>query len=81
MDIINKIIKYLRRKQVPTINECIVDAFQTHFGTSINDVDLREIEYTVIEGDIEYNLIESYRYRGKTFLYVISTLTQKVLIW
>ena len=44
----------------------MVDAFESHFGISIDDVDLREIEHIVVEGDP----IESYRYRGETFLYV-----------
>ena len=49
-----------------TLEKLVVDAFQKHFGISIYDVDLREIEHIRVEGDP----IESYRYRGETFLYV-----------
>ena len=66
MDLMSKIIKNLRRKQVPTIEKCYAEAFQKHFGISIYDVDLREIEHIRVEGDP----IESYRYRGETFLCV-----------
>ena len=66
MDLMNKIIDDLRRKQMSEIEKHIVDAFQKHFGISFADVDLREIEHIVVKGDP----IESYRYRGETFLYV-----------
>ena len=66
MDLMNKIIDDVCREQVSTHEKLIVDAFQKHFGISIYDVDLREIEHIRVEGDP----IESYRYRGKTFLYV-----------
>ena len=62
----DNIIEDLHRKQISEIEKHIVDAFQKHFGISIDDVDLREIEHIVVEGDP----IESYRYRGETFLYV-----------
>ena len=66
MDLMNKIIDDVCREQVSTFEKLVVDAFQKHFGISIDDVDLREIEHIVVEGDP----IESYRYRGETFLYV-----------
>lgn len=66
MDLMNKIIDDVCREQVSTHEKLIVDAFQKHFGISIYDVDLREIEHIRVEGD----RIESYRYRGETFLYV-----------
>lgn len=66
MDMINHIIDDLYGKQMSEIEKCIVDAFESHFGISIDDVDLREIEHIVVMGDP----IESYRYRGETFLYV-----------
>ena len=66
MDLMNKIINDVCREQVSTLEKLIVDAFQKHFGISIYDVDLREIEHIRVEGDP----IESYRYRGETFLYV-----------
>ena len=66
MDLMNKIVDDVCREQVSTLEKLVVDAFQKHFGISIYDVDLREIEHIVVEGDP----IESYRYRGETFLYV-----------
>ena len=66
MDLMNKIIDDVCREQVSTLEKLVVDAFQKHFGISIYDVDLREIEHIRVEGDP----IESYRYRGETFLYV-----------
>ena len=66
MDLMNKIIDDVCREQVSTHEKLVVDAFQKHFGISIYDVDLREIEHIRVEGDP----IESYRYRGETFLYV-----------
>ena len=66
MDLMNKIIDDVCRKEVSTHEKLVVDAFQKHFRISIYDVDLREIEHIRVEGDP----IESYRYRGETFLYV-----------
>ena len=66
MDLMNKIIDDVCREQVTKLEKLVVDAFQKHFGISIYDVDLREIEHIRVEGDP----IESYRYRGETFLYV-----------
>lgn len=66
MDLMNKIVDDVCRKQVSKHEKLVVDAFQKHFGISIGDVDLREIEHIVVKGDP----IESYRYRGETFLYV-----------
>ena len=66
MDLMNNIIDDVCREQVSTLEKLVVDAFQKHFGISIYDVDLREIEHIRVEGDP----IESYRYRGETFLYM-----------
>lgn len=66
MDLMNKIIDDVCREQVSTLEKLVVDAFQKHFGISIYDVDLREIEHIRVSGDP----IESYRYRGETFLYI-----------
>ena len=66
MDSMNRIIDDVCREQVSTHEKLVVDAFQKHFGISIYDVDLREIEHIRVEGDP----IESYRYRGETFLCV-----------
>ena len=66
MDLMNKIIDDVCREQVSKLEKFVVDAFQKHFGISIYDVDLREIEHI----RVEVNPIESYRYRGETFLYV-----------
>ena len=63
---LTKKIEELYRGHLSALEKCMVDAFESHFGISIDDVDLREIEHIVVEGDP----IESYRYRGKTFLYV-----------
>ena len=66
MDSMNRIIDDVRREKVSTHKKLVVDAFQKHFGISIYDVDLREIEHIRVEGDP----IESYSYRGEIFLYV-----------
>ena len=66
MDLMNKIIDDVCREQVSTHEKLVVDAFQKHFGISIYDVDLREIEHKRVVGDP----IESYKYRGETFLCV-----------
>ena len=63
---LTKKIEELYRGHVSTLEKLVVDAFQKHFGISIYDVDLREIEHIRVEGDP----IESYRYRGEIFLYV-----------
>ena len=63
---LTKKIEELYRGHQSALEKCMVDAFESHFGISIDDVDLREIEHIVVEGDP----IESYRYRGETFLYV-----------
>ena len=60
------------RESVYTVDKLIEDAFQKHFSVSIHDVDLREIEHIRVEGDP----IESYRYRGETFLYIHSELSK-----
>ena len=66
MDLTKRIIDDVCRKQVSTLEKLCVNAFEMHFGISIYDVDLREIEHIRVEGDP----IESYIYRGETFLYV-----------
>ena len=66
MEFMDKIIEDFRWEQLSTIGKIIVVAFRKHFGVSIFNVNLREIEYIRVEGDP----IESYRYRGETFLYV-----------
>ena len=66
MDLMNKIVDDVCREQVSKHEKLVVDAFQKHFGISIYDVDLREVEHRVAEGDP----LESYRYMGETFLYV-----------
>ena len=66
MDLTERIIENLCRKQVSTFEKLCLNAFEMHFGISIYDVDLREIEHIRVVGDP----IESYRYRGETFLYV-----------
>ena len=66
MDLMNKIVDDVCREQVSKLEKLVLDAFQKHFGISIYDVNLREIEHIRVEGDP----IESYRYRGETFFYV-----------
>ena len=63
---LTKKIEELYRGHLSALEKCLVDAFESHFGISIDDVDLREIEHIVVEGDP----IESYRYRGEIFLCV-----------
>ena len=65
MELMKK-IEELYREHLSALEKCMVDAFESHFGISIDDVDMREIEHIRVEGDP----IESYRYRGETFLYV-----------
>ena len=72
MDMMNKLIQCSYREHLSTLEKLVVDAFQKHFGISIYDVDLREIEHIRVEGDP----IESYRYRGETFLYIHSELSK-----
>lgn len=60
------IIDELMSKQTEELKKIIEHAFFKHFGFSIYDIDMREIEHIMIEGCP----IESYRYRGETFLYV-----------
>ena len=66
MDLMERFVDDVCREQVSTLEKLVVDAFQKHFGISIYDVDLRDIEHIRVEGDP----IESYIYRGETFLYV-----------
>ena len=68
----DNIIDNLHRKQMSEIEKHIVDAFQKHFGISIYDVDLRDIERIRVEGDP----IESYRYRGEKFLDIRTDICQ-----
>ena len=68
----DNIIDNLHRKQMSEIEKHIVDAFQKHFGISIYDVDLRDIERIRVEGDP----IESYRYRGENFLDIRTDICQ-----
>ena len=64
MDKMKRIIEDFVREQASIKEKNIADAFQKRFGISINDVDLREIERIVVDD------LESYSYRGETFLYV-----------
>ena len=48
MDLMNKIDDDVCREQVSKLEKLVVDAFQKHFGISIGDVDLREIEHIVV---------------------------------
>ena len=70
MDLMNKIVDDVCREQVSKLEKLVVDAFQKHFGISIGDVDLREIEHIREHIRVMGDPIESYRYRGETFLYV-----------
>ena len=66
MDIMNHVIDDLCRKQMSEIEKHVEEAFKKHFGISIHDIDMREIKHIVVEGDP----IESFIYRGETFLYM-----------
>ena len=72
MDLTKRIIDDVCRKHVSTLEKLVVDAFENHFGISIYDVDLRDIERIRVEGDP----IESYRYRGEKFLDIRSDICQ-----
>lgn len=55
----------LIKEHCSMIDNIIQEAFQEHFGFPLKDVqDKEELERITIEGD----LIESFRYRGETFL-------------
>lgn len=60
------IIDELIIKQIAERDKIIEQAFLKHFGFTIHDVDIREIKHIKTEGCS----IESYCYRGETFLYV-----------
>ena len=72
MDLMERIVDDVCRKQVSTLEKIVVDAFENHFGISIYDVDLRDIEHIRVEGDP----IESYRYRGVKFLDIRTDICQ-----
>lgn len=56
----------LYKKQVEETSKRVRDAFERHFGISIDKVDPREIDRLTSSGDP----VESFRYRGETFLYM-----------
>ena len=61
-----EITEYICRKQTSMIMKQIIDAFQDHFGISIYDADWTKFEHIVVYG----NPIQTYRYRGRTFLQI-----------
>ena len=67
MDLDKQILGDLIEKQLSSIDTIIDDAFLEHFGFSLLDVqDKENLEHIIVQGDP----IESFRYRGETFLYL-----------
>lgn len=66
MDLGKQIQEDLIKKQMSSLDQLLRDAFREHFGFDILDVhDKDELEHIIVQGDP----IESFRYRGETFLY------------
>ena len=66
MDFEKQILESLLEKYHSSTDKIIEEAFQEHFGFPIRDVqDIENLERISIIGDP----IESFRYRGETFLY------------
>lgn len=66
LDIEDAIMHDLYVKQVEETSKIVRKAFERHFGISIDKVDPREIDRMTFSG----NPVESFRYRGETFLYM-----------
>lgn len=66
MDLENHVFGDILEKQLCSIDRIIEEAFMEHFGFPLQDVKDREnLEHLIVQGDP----IESFRYRGETFLY------------
>lgn len=65
-DIEDAIMHDLYMKQERETSKIVRDAFERHFGISIDKVDPREIELLTFSGDP----VEYFRYRGEMFLYM-----------
>ena len=66
MDFEGLIIGDLLEKQLCSIDRIIEEAFLEHFGFLLRDVqDKENLEHIIVQGET----IESFRYRGETFLY------------
>ena len=66
MDLERQIVGDILEKQLCSIDRILEEAFLEHFGFLLRDVQDREnLEHIIVQGDP----IESFRYRGETFLY------------
>lgn len=66
MDLKKQIVGDILEKQLCSIDRILEEAFLEHFGFLLRDVKDREnLEHIIAQGDP----IESFRYRGETFLY------------
>ncbi len=66
MDLDKIIVGDLLEKQLCSMDRIIEEEFMEHFGFPLKDVKDREnLERIIVQGDP----IESFRYRGETFLY------------
>lgn len=66
MDLKKQIVGDILEKQLCSIDRILEEAFLEHFGFLLRDVQDREnLEHIIVQGDP----IESFRYRGETFLY------------
>lgn len=62
-----KIIDQMVREHAKQLGDKVLEAFLEHFGFPLTEVEDKEnLEHIVVQG----SEIESYRYRGETFLYV-----------
>lgn len=66
MDLEKQILGDLIEKHYSTLDKIIQEAFREHFGFELLEVqDKEELEHIIVQGEP----IESFRYRGETFLY------------
>lgn len=66
MDLERQVLGDILGKHASSADKIIEEAFMEHFGFPIKDVqDTEKFERIIVQGDP----VESFRYRGETFLY------------
>ena len=70
---LTKKIEELYRGHLSALEKCMVDAFESHFGISIDDVDLREIPLSHTDTGVKH----SFMYKSPETL--MSTRIHKLL--
>ena len=74
MDLKKQIVGDILEKQLCSFERILEEAFLEHFGFLLRDVQDREnLEHIIVQGDP----IESFRYRGETFLYYKGNIGMK----